>query len=271
MLDTLASVQPRSKGHAALSTKLRGAHSVIDDLYQSGCLRVLFPRGGPALSAVLINTSGGVTGGDSIAVTGHVGEGSTLSLTTQACERAYRAQPNEIASIVTDITVAENAVLHWLPQELILFDGCRLKRKLTLHLAPTAQALLVEPVVFGRTAMEEVLHDIQFSDRISVMRGGCPLYLDGVNLTGDASAQMARAATGGGAFAMASVVYAAPDAAAQIAAIRALLPQTGGASMLADDLLVVRLVAQDSFLLRQSLVPILERLSGGPLPASWRL
>ncbi|MCO4846422.1 MAG: urease accessory protein UreD [Yoonia sp.] len=271
MLDTFGSFQPRAKGRVVVSAKLRGASSVIDDLYQSGCSRVLFPRGGPALHGVLINTSGGVTGGDKIVVSAKVGEGSALTLTSQAAERAYRAQPNETGSIATDIMVAQNAVLHWLPQELILFDGSRLERTLDIQLAPTAKALLVEPVVFGRTAMGETLSDIHFSDRISITRGGLPVYLDGVTFMGDVSAQMAQAATGNTASAMASVIFVAPDAALHIAAIRTLLPLTGGATLLADDLLVVRLVAQDSFVLRQSLFPILERLSGGSLPATWRL
>lgn len=271
MLDTLGSFQPRAKGQAVLSSKLRTTESVIDDLYQSGCMRILFPRSSPALSAVLINTSGGVTGGDSIAVSGQVGYGSTLTLTTQAAERAYRAQPNEIATIETEFEVADHARLHWLPQELILFDGCRLRRKLGIHLAPTATALVVEPMIFGRTAMGEVLNDIDFSDRISITRAGQPLYLDGVNLVGDATAQLARTAIGSAAKAMASIVYAAPNAARHIAAIRALLPQSGGASALADDLLVVRLLAQDSYLMRKSLIPMIEQLSNAPLPATWRL
>jgi len=271
MLDAINSFQPRAKGRVVVSAKLRGASSVIDDLYQSGCSRVLFPRGGPALQAVLINTSGGVTGGDRIATSAKVGEGSVLSITTQAAERIYRAQPHETGSIVTDITVAENATLRWLPQELILFEGSRLDRKLDVNLAPKAKALIVEPIVFGRAAMGEILGDIHFSDRISVTRNGHPLYLDGVRLVGNFAAQLARAAIGNGACAMASVIYLAPDAAAHIPSVRNLLPDTGGATLLANEMLVVRIVAPDSFVLRQSLIPILERLSNGPLPATWRL
>ena len=271
MLDTLGSFQPRAKGQAVLSSKLCATESVIDDLYQSGCMRILFPRSSPSLSAILINTSGGVTGGDRIAVSGQVGKGSSLTLTTQAAERAYRAQPHEIATIETKIEVADQATLHWLPQELILFDGCRLRRKLGIHLAQTGTALLVEPIIFGRTAMGEMLNDMHFSDRVSITRAGRPIYLDGINLIGDATAQLAHAATGSAATAMASIVYAAPDAARHITAIRALLPQFGGASVLADDLLAVRLLAQDSYLLRKSLIPIIEQLSNTPLPAAWRL
>lgn len=271
MLDTLGSFQPRAKGQAVLSSKLRANESVIDDLYQSGCMRILFPRSSPTLSAVLINTSGGVTGGDHLAFSAQVGAGSALTITTQAAERAYRAQPNETGEITTQITVEDDAMLRWLPQELILFDGSNIRRKLTVDLAQTSRALLVEPVVFGRVAMGEALQSVHFQDRIAINRNGAPLYRDGVDLNGEASAHLARMATAHGATAMASVIYIAPDAAAHLNAVRDLLPQTGGASLLASDMLVIRSLGADSYVLRQSLIPILEQLSNAPLPATWRL
>lgn len=271
MLDVSSHIQPRAIGRASVSSKQRGTASVIDTLHQSGCLRVLFPRGGAALDAVMINTAGGVTGGDELAVSATVGQGSALTLTTQAAERAYRAQQAQTGQIATDIAVEDGATLQWLPQEMILFDGCSLDRKLTVDLAPNASALLAETVVFGRTAMKETLSDIRFDDRITVRRDGVPIYLDGVSMTGDAAAQLARLAIGQGAGAMASVIFAAPNAEALLDQVRKRLPPTGGASLLAPDLLVARLVATDSYLLRQSLIAILERLSNTPLPRTWRL
>ncbi len=271
MLDSLPNIQPRALGHAVLSAKLRGEISVIDGLHQSGCMRILFPRGERTLDAVLINTSGGVTGGDQISVSARVGQGSALTLTTQAAERAYRAQQGQTGRITNDITVEENGVLKWLPQEMILFNGCNLDRQLNVELAPTATALLVEPIVFGRTAMGETLDNIRFKDRISVRRDGKPLYLDGISMIGDTAGQLTRAAIGKGAGAMASVIYVAPDAEAYLSPLRKHLPSLGGASLLAPDVLVVRIVAQDSFVLRRSLIPVVERLSNAQLPRTWRL
>ena len=153
----------------------------------------------------------------------------------------------------------------------LLFDGCNLQRQLDVALQGDARALLVEPVVFGRTAMGETMTDITFRDRISVTRDGQPIYRDGVTLSGDVAAQLARPAIGQGMMAMASFVYAAADAQTRIGAVRALMPTTGGASLLADDLLVGRIVAPDSYLLRRSLIPVLELLSGIAVPKTWRL
>ena len=70
---------------------------------------------------------------------------------------------------------------------------------------------------------------------------------------------------------MANVVLIAPEAEARLAQVRALLPATGGASLLAPDMLALRLLAPDGFLLRRALVPILELLKGASLPRSWSL
>lgn len=222
------------------------------------------------LEAIVINTSGGLTGGDQLTLEAQAGPGSHLTLTTQAAERAYRAS-SDVARVDTRLTVAAGATLQWLPQELILFEGSRLRRTLRTDLHGDARLLLVEPVIFGRTAMGECLNDIWFSDRIEIWRESVPLYLDALRLSGDLEAQMSRAALGAGAGTMVSLVYVGPDAESHLAPLRALLPDSGGASLIQPDLLVLRLLAPDSLELRRSLLPILDRLSRDSLPISWRL
>ncbi|WP_323768282.1 urease accessory protein UreD [Marinovum sp.] len=254
-----------------LSAKRQGARSVVDGLRQAGAMKALFPRGGDMLQAICINTAGGVTGGDRLSLSASAGPGAALGLTTQAAERAYRSRDGEFGTVESTLAVAAGGVMHWLPQELILYDGCALRRRLTVDLASDARLLLVEPVVFGRAAMGERLSAARFHDHITLRRDGRPLYLDGVRLDGDISRQLARMAIAGGAGAMASLVYVAPDAEAHLAAVRAHLPASGGASLLAPDVLVLRLLSPDSHVLRQHLLPVLDRLSGDTLPVSWRL
>ncbi|MCF6444163.1 urease accessory protein UreD [Nereida sp. MMG024] len=239
---------------------------------QSGATKLVFPRQtAKDIEAILINTAGGVTGGDRFELDATVQTGAELSITTQAAERAYRAQSDEVGRITTRLCVERRARLNWLPQEMILFEGSALTRTLDIELASDAELLMVEPVVFGRAAMGETLHDITFRDRITINREGKPLYLDAVHICGDAASLMARSALAKGCSAMASVVLVCPDAATRLAKIRSLLPPTAGASLLAEDTLVVRHLAQDSFLLRRDLVPTLEAMSNRPLPTSWRL
>lgn len=262
--------QPRAQGRLDLSTKARGQVSAIDRLRSFGSMKALFPRRSGRVEAIAINTSGGLTSGDHLEIGARAGARSHLTLTTQAAERAYRAASG-FARMETDLSAGSGAVLHWLPQELILFEGASLCRRLTCELAADARLLLVEPVVFGRAAMGETLRTVSFDDRIAVNRAGVALYHDALHLNGDLVALLARRATGAGAGAMASVLYIAPDAEAHLSALRDLLPDTGGATLLRPDVLALRLLAADSHELRRSLVPVLDRLSADTLPTSWRL
>ncbi len=265
--------QPRAVGQGRLTVaRAKSGKTQIRELRQAGSTKLVFPQSHTAaLEAIIVNTAGGITGGDRFSLDATAQNGTSLTLTTQAAERAYRAQTGEVGHVTTRLTVENNACLHWLPQELILFDQCALHRTLGVHLQDGARFLMVEPVVFGRTAMKEKLNNIRFHDRIRITRNHRPLYLDGMDMAGDAAAHMARSAIGNGANAMASLVLVAPDAASQLAPLRKMLPPSAGASMIANDVLVLRHLAADSFVLRRDLIPILNHLTNNSLPISWRL
>jgi urease accessory protein len=234
-------------------------------------MKLLFPQGRPWVEAVMINSAGGITGGDRFAVTARAARDSKLTVTTQAAERAYRSQPSETARMETRLHAEEGAALNWLPQETILYDACRYSRSLQADLETGARFLMVEPLVFGRTGMGETLTHGLFRDRIDIRRDGQRLFYDATRLQGDIAATLAGTATGGGAAAMASLLLIAPDAETHLTPLRAALPGTGGATLLHPDVLYLRLLAQDSFELRKTLLPILDRLTGDGLPLAWRL
>lgn len=262
--------QPRARGDGMLRVKRSNRGTALADLYQSGATKLLFPRSDPELmQAVLINTAGGITGGDRFSVTARAGQDTHLSLTTQAAERLYRAQPEETAQVDTRLEVGQGARIDWLPQETILFNRCALRRRLTVDLDIDASVLLVEPLVFGRALMGETLTDASFNDRIEVRRNGRPMFLDATRFSGNVSAHLANVHTAANAGAMALIIYASADAEAHLASVRAHLPPTAGASLIAPDLLVARLLAPDSFILRGSLVPLIRYLTQDSLPRSW--
>lgn len=262
----------RAQGEVSLAAKSRDGCTALRRLRQSGSLRCLFPRNaGHALQAVLLNCAGGVTGGDRFSVSARAEAGTTLTLTTQAAERIYRASPGEKGRIETRLDVAEGARVNWLPQETILFDGCSLERSLTVDLKEGAALLLAEPLVFGRLEMGETLTSAHVLDRIEVRRAGVPIYLDRIRLAADVQAQLDRPGVAGGARAMASLVYVASDAEAQLAMLRRCLPRHAGASLIHEDVLVMRLLASDGNEMRSRLVPKLNHLSHGGLPRCWSI
>ncbi|GFE51582.1 urease accessory protein UreD [Roseobacter cerasinus] len=263
--------QPRAVGAATVSSKWLDGRSRLETVYQSGALKVVFPRSTAQIEGVLVNTAGGITGGDRFDVQATAGTGSHLTLTTQAAERAYRAQPGQTGRVSTQLQVDADARLDWLPQETILFEGSALSRRLDVEIASSGRFLMIEPVIFGRGAMGEELRAARFRDRVTLRRAGETIYQDGVLLDGDIAAQLDRPAIGGGARAMANLVLVGPDAEGALPRVRERIGPQSGASLLRPDVLVARLLAEDSYALRTRLVPLLDDLTNDTLPRSWRL
>ena len=245
---------------------------MLDGLRQEGCLKVRFPRTERAAwpGAVTLNTAGGVAGGDVLDSAITAGPGTQATVASQAAERFYRALPGATAVVATRLHVAPGAALEWLPQESILFDGCALGRRLVVDMAEDAWFLGVEALVFGRTAMDEAVREARFRDLIQVRRGGRLVLHDAIRLDGPVQAVLDRRATGGGARAAATLVLAAPDAAARLDPVRAALAGWDAGASAWDGLLVARIVAEDGACLRRAVVAGLNELRGGrPLPRVW--
>ncbi|MDP3691530.1 urease accessory protein UreD, partial [Bradyrhizobium sp.] len=107
-------------------------------LHESGSLRVRFPSPeAEGLSAMFVNTAGGIAGGDRFDIDIAVGEGSRLAVTTAAAEKVYRAH-GPAAEVNIALKAAAGAHLSWMPQETILFDRARVLRRIDIDLAEGA-------------------------------------------------------------------------------------------------------------------------------------
>jgi urease accessory protein len=265
----------RAKGRARISVSSHDdGRTRLQDLYQSGCAKVRLPKayGAPGVDAVLLNTAGGLTGGDVIETEGAAGDGTVLTLTTQACERVYRSTGGE-ARVETRLSVGKGARLKWLPQETILFDGGRLTRRLEIDLEGDSVLLAVEPLILGRGASGETVQGGLIRDSWRLRRNGNLIFADETRIEGAINEIAAGPAVLAGARAVATVVFAAPDAGARLDLVRGLFEghALAGASALDDRLLVCRLAAPDGQALREILIPLLTLLRGADLPRAWYL
>jgi urease accessory protein len=263
----------RASGRLALSCRRHGAVTRIETLYQQGCLKARLPR--PAdpeiLDAVTLNISGGVAGGDDLATTITLHDGAQANVASQAAERIYRAL-GPPARIATSIAIGPGATLHYLPQETIFFDGFALDRTLEIDLDETASYLGVESLVFGRQAMSESLRHGQLNDRVTLRRRKNLIFQDMTRLHGDIAAQLGRKAVAAGGIATAGIIFAAPNAAAVLPAIRAAIADHhAGASALDQNLVFVRVLAPSALSLRHCVIAALAACRGGrALPLVWQ-
>ena len=239
-------------------------------LHESGSLRVRFPSPeGEGLSAVFVNTAGGVAGGDSFDIAIAAGEGARLTVTTAAAEKVYRA-PDAPAQLDISLKAADGAHLAWLPQETILFDAAKISRRIDIDLAESASLLLCEIVVFGRAAMGERMERGEFVDRWRLRRGGRLVFAETVRLDGDIGAKLARPAVakGGAAIATALIV---PGDEAIVERIRETANSFGGEVGISawNGFAMARFCAQDAAALRADMMTVLGRASPTALPRLW--
>lgn len=267
----------RAWGRGRLSAKYQGGCTRIAELYQEGCAKIRLPKTfDGSMEAVLINSSGGVTGGDRLAWTFEAGEGTSLALTTQACEKIYKASTGT-AEIETRLSAAAGARVDWLPQETILFDRASLSRSLEVDLATNAVLLAVEAVLLGRKAMGEAVHAGLFRDRWRVRSGGKLIHAENLALAGQVARLAGRPAVLGGAAAFATLLYVAPNCEAMLPRLRAALAAMAGSGVSyykvgGRDKLVARVVAADGFELRKILIPLISHLrEDASVPKVWTL
>jgi urease accessory protein len=260
----------RAIGRIAFAVQANAGVTRRTRVREEGSLRVRFP--GPAsaeLEAVIVNTAGGVAGGDRFALDVTVEPGARLVVTTAAAEKVYRTLEPD-ATIDVRLAVGATSSLAWLPQETILFNRARLRRTINIDLAEDARLLLAEAIVFGRSGMGEAVHDAGVFDRWHIRRGGRLIHAEAMRLDGAVAAKLAQPAVANGGVAVATVLIVPADEAVA-AGIRALddhfLGEVGVSAW--NGFAVVRLCAADGAALRHDLVAVLTTVHNGSLPRLW--
>jgi urease accessory protein len=256
----------RARGRLDLAFSHDGAATRLERFYQEGCLKARLPRG-PGVEVVALNISGGIAGGDALDVALDLAPGACADFTTQAAERIYRAleAPSRIR---TRLRAGAGAVLHYLPQETILFDGFGLDRSLDIDVAAGAVFLGIESLVFGRLSMGEALRAGCLRDRIALRRDGLLLWQDATRLEGDIFGLLDRPGIAAGARAMASIF--AVGMAEKRESLRAALQGAQAGASVAGEVLLARILAPDAAALRRIITDALAVLRPGPLPRVWQ-
>jgi urease accessory protein len=262
----------RASGESRVAFDLRDGRTRLGDLYQRDPCRVLFPESEPGEppQAVLLTTSGGVTDGDSLRMAIDIGPGATALATTQAAEKIYRAAKGG-GHCTIDVTarVAEGASLEWLPQETIVFEGARLKRRTAAEVGPGGSLLACETVVLGRAASGERFTAGLVLDSWSVRRDGRLVWTDALRAEGETP----TGAGFGAANALATVigVWDAPQS--RFDQARTLLEKSGDVRAgvtLVNGVMVARILGEATAV-RAAVIRFLTDFRGRRLPRVWHV
>ena len=250
----------------------------IEDVFEQSPIRIMFPRTGsrPVEEAVIVNTGGGVAGGDRLECSVTALPGASIAVTSQAAEKVYRAL-YEPANVVTRLKAQRSAKLAWLPQETIVFNFARLQRTTEIELFSGAELLALEWLVLGRAAHGEVVVGGNIIDSWRVKRDGRLIWADSLRIADEIFPHLNRKALLANGKALATLIYFGPYLEKRLDFLREITPSLGCncAATLVSGLIVVRFAAEESSDLKLALRSFLEQfgpeLGCGPVrvPKMW--
>ncbi|WP_430913850.1 urease accessory protein UreD [Methylobacterium sp. sgz302541] len=270
-----APARQRSVGRVAL--KAGASPTRVLDLAESGPLRLRFPNThGEAREGVIVNTAGGIACGDRFCVSVELEERADFVLTTTAAEKVYRSD-GPVAEVENRVRLDAGTRLAWLPQETILFDRARLRRRFEADLAGDAELFVCEIVAFGRAAHRERIAQGFFEDIWRIRRDGRLTYADTLRLDGPIADLLERSAIGGGAAAMATLLDLSPKAESRIEEARAHLdaavaetPGVEAGASAWNGHLAIRLLGPDIAGVRRVAIRLLTAWRDRPMPRVWQ-
>src|SRR5262249_37222656 len=143
--------------------------------------------------AVLVDTAGGIAGGDRLEIAVTARANASITVTTQAAEKIYRAvsEPPRITTPLKALDVPKNAGP---PPETIIFNLARLNRGTEIELSSGAELLALEWLVLGRAARGEELTAGHITDSWRVKTEGRLIWADSLRISDEMFAHLHRKA-----------------------------------------------------------------------------
>jgi urease accessory protein len=206
--------------------------------------RPFFPEGPEVCHVYLLHPPGGLVGGDELRLDLRVDAGAHVLVTTPAAGKAYRTL-GPIARQTHALTVEADGALEWLPQETILYDGCRLEIDTRIDLGARARFFGAETIAFGLPARGEPFARGSCRPAFELRRAGAPILIERGRFDGGAPVERASWGLASATVLTLIVAAPAPDETA-VEALRALAAscpegERGGVTVLGDrEALVVR-------------------------------
>ncbi|MDB4837024.1 urease accessory protein UreD [Marinomonas sp.] len=112
-----------------------------------------YPEGPNIAHIYLLHPPGGLVSGDRLTITANLAENTQVLITTPGAGRVYRARSDKtLQNQVTQLNVAENSIMEWLPQETILYPNAHTRLENQIELADNAKFIGWEITCFGLPA-----------------------------------------------------------------------------------------------------------------------
>lgn len=132
----------------------------------------------------ILHPPGGVAGGDQLSINVDVGKNAHALITTPASNKFYNSLEH-VSVVVQAIEVESGAVMEWLPQDAIMFSGCKVETTTKIKLHEGAKFTGWEITCLGRPASNEKFDRGFCRQRFELWRDNKPLYIERARIDGD--------------------------------------------------------------------------------------
>jgi urease accessory protein len=139
--------------------------------------KTLHPEGEGVCHAIVLHPPGGICGGDALAMDVAVNTDAHALITTPGAGKWYRSS-GSVATQQLRFDVGPNAIMEWLPQETIIFDGARAALATQVNLTANAVFIGWEVLCLGRSAAGERFATGMLTTTTRISLGGKPLWLE---------------------------------------------------------------------------------------------
>jgi urease accessory protein len=259
-------------GRIVLRGSRRGTEVV--DVYQKFPTRIMLPTigDGAIKEVVVINAAGGIAGGDRLQFDVTALGNSVVTVTSQAAEKVYRAL-DQPAQVVTRLKARDAAKLAWLPQETIIFDSARIRRRMEIDLCAGTELMALEWLVLGRAAHGEEVVRGDIRDRWLVRREGRLVWADSLLIGEETFPHLRRKALLSGHIAIGTLLYFGPHLDHRLEMLREVAQSLvcNCAATMVSGLIVIRLAAEVPSDLRIALICILQHFGHQGDPGPFRV
>ncbi len=145
-----------------------------------------YPEGAHCCHAYIIHPPGGIVGGDSLNMNTEIRSNAHALLTTPAATKFYRSNCQNAFQNQT-FNLDENAILEWLPQETVYFNGAYAETKTRINATPNSRFIAWEIQCLGRPAVQEDFSQGSSTQKFEVWLDKKPVMLECNRLKGGAS------------------------------------------------------------------------------------
>jgi len=114
-----------------------------------------------------VNPSGGLVGGDHLAIQTSIGRDAHALISTPSANRIYRTV-GEAAEQSVELRLEPGAVLEWLPDPTIPFAGSRYRQRVDIRMASGSALIYWDVLAAGRIAREERWRFAEVSNELRI-------------------------------------------------------------------------------------------------------